>query len=64
MYKKITFSRKLNLINFHYNINDFPLEQCNEISNLGIIMDDKSLSFVPHKTNITINFTENSRIHN
>ena len=50
--KKITFTRKNSNFNFYYNINGRILENCNEIRDLGVILDT-TLSYIPHILNIT-----------
>jgi hypothetical protein len=50
--KIISFTRKSNIVNFFYNINGSPLARCNEISDLGVIMDN-TLSFTSHIMSIT-----------
>jgi hypothetical protein len=49
--KKISFTRKTEVISFNFNVNGSLLARCNEISDLGVIMDT-GLTFVPHMMSI------------
>ncbi|KAG7305587.1 hypothetical protein JYU34_009672 [Plutella xylostella] len=48
----ITFSRKLNIIDYTYKISDQPLLRVFEVRDLGVLLDHK-LSFVNHVNNVT-----------
>jgi hypothetical protein len=49
--KKISFIRKTEVISFNFNVNGSLLARCNEISDLGVIMDT-GLTFVPHMRSV------------
>jgi hypothetical protein len=49
--KKISFTRKTEVISFNFNVNGSLLARCNKISDLGVIMDT-GLTFVPHMMSI------------
>jgi hypothetical protein len=49
--KKISFTRKTEVISFNFNVNGSLLARCNEISDLGVIMDT-GLTFVPHMRSV------------
>jgi len=47
----MSFTRKVNVITHNYIIQGIPLIRCNEIRDLGVIIDS-SLSFIPHINHI------------
>ena len=56
--KIMRITRKVDKLNFYYNINGLPLQVCNEFKDLGVIFDS-ALSFVPH-----IEYIVNSSLKN
>ena len=50
--KKITFFRTREPISYYYNLDGYVLENCQQISDLGVVMDC-SLSFAPHILHVT-----------
>jgi hypothetical protein len=49
--KKISFTRKPEVISFNFKVNGSLLARCNEISDLGVIMDT-GLTFAPHMRSV------------